>query len=91
VTSGMQQAKQPVSALLTGPWRRGGYAHGGAVRPRMLALSAISTAGIGLDGYLGGKHPLRRGVRIAGEQTRAGGFVETAGEAAVNHRAPYPG
>jgi len=69
-------------------WRRTDYAHGGAVRPGMLALSAASLAALGLSGYLGGKLAYRWGVRVADEQTQAEGFTPAASEPAGNHRAP---
>lgn len=70
-------------------WRRGDYAHGGAVRPGMLALSVASMAVLGLSGYLGGKLAHRWGVRVADEATQAEGFAALGGEPAGGHRVPY--
>ena len=72
-------------------WRRGSYADGGAVRPAMLALSAVSMLALGLSGYLGGKLAYRWGVRVADEQTQAEGIAVAASERAGGHRAPHPG
>ncbi len=68
-------------------WRRGDYAHGGAVRPDMLALSAGCIAALVLSGYLGGKLAFRWGVRVADEGTQAEGFGAAAGQGAAGQSA----
>lgn len=72
-------------------WRRGSYAHGAAVGPGMLALSAVSVAALGLSGYLGGKLAFRYGVRVAAEATQAEGFVASPAARAGEHRTSASG
>lgn len=54
-------------------WRAGGDAADGVpIGP--LVLSALSLAGLGVSGYLGGKLAYHYGVRVADEATQATGF-----------------
>jgi uncharacterized membrane protein len=57
-------------------WRRGSYAHPGAVGAPMIALSAVSLAVLAVSGYLGGKLAYRYGVRVADEHTQAEAYAE---------------
>lgn len=43
-----------------------------------LVLSALSLAGLGVSGYLGGKLAYHYGVRVADESTQAAGFRSTS-------------
>jgi uncharacterized membrane protein len=57
-------------------WRRGSYAHPGAVGPAMIALSAATLAVLAVSGYLGGKLAYRYGVRVADEDTQAEAYAD---------------
>ncbi|GHB69870.1 hypothetical protein GCM10010377_70730 [Streptomyces viridiviolaceus] len=56
-------------------WRQAGDGPSGSVGAGMLALNAVSLAGLGLSGYLGGKLAYHYGVRVAHETTQAEGYV----------------
>ncbi|MEV4742272.1 DUF2231 domain-containing protein [Streptomyces sp. NPDC049555] len=56
-------------------WRRAAQPPAQAVRPAMLALSAVALALLGISGYLGGKLAYRYGVRVADETTQAEGYT----------------
>jgi uncharacterized membrane protein len=57
-------------------WRTHTYHHPGPVPAGQIALSAVSLAALAVSGYLGGKLAYRYGVRVADEQTQAGGYSQ---------------
>jgi uncharacterized membrane protein len=58
-------------------WRRGSYAHPGAVGLPMITLSAASLAVLAVSGYLGGMLAFKYGVRVADEHTQAEAYADS--------------
>jgi len=63
-------------------WRLGTDDTATAVGP--LILSAVSLAGLGVSGALGGKLAYHYGVRVADEKTQATGFTDSSSATAVD-------